>query len=885
MQIGWQKISSRVRQLPAWVREYVFPTAIALLFLFLWTQSLAVDPAQHNRYVSTLRQLQELDARVNQDLLQLQLGLLNNYDPIVEKQAKIKELQQVLIAPPNAVRSARTPLTAQVNAHRQVWQEKNELIQSFKSKHAIFQNSLAYFPIATAELSQDPQTSPQLTAALNALLRELLLFNLTASEEKLPELRQSIQQLNSTANSQPPNLSNVLSHASLVLEERIATAQLVESILALPTRQQGTQLAETYDSVYQRVVLIANVYRIGLYALLTTLVIAVAASIVSKLKAAAIAQQQSENTQQALFQAIPDLMMRMYRGDVNYDIVSVGREVISRSQSRHGNLYDILPSAQVKRQLSAVNHVLNTGQVEIYEQQLVRNGQAVWEEVRVVRCGKNDVLVMVRDICDRKQAEAKLQQATKSARIANQAKSQFLSNMSHELRTPLNVILGFAQLMTRNRALNPQQQNYLDSINQSGEHLLNLINDVLEMSKIEAGKTTLSKNDFDLHGLLRGIHTMFQFKASANGIELHLDIEEDLPHYIHTDESKLRQVLINLVGNAVKFTNDGSISLRAHTTTTEMATTGEANISFEVEDTGQGIVAKDIATLFDPFSQAENRLSQPQGTGLGLSISKKFVEMMGGKMVVTSEPGVGSRFCFSVLVDIARTMEPIAAERLIVGLESGQPTYRILIAEDVAKNRELLADLLAPVGFNIKEACNGQEAVEICQQWQPHLVLMDLRMPVIDGYEATRQIKARQIKARQIKAQKISPVIIALTGSTFKQEKALALETGCDDFVSKPFRTETIFAKLAEFLNVRYRYEDAKAPVPVTAIVNKEDLQVMPHTWIQQLNQAATRVNSKEINRLLKEIPSEKVAIASYIRQLIKDFRFEDIVKLTQPKE
>ncbi|MEM1253484.1 MAG: DAHL domain-containing protein [Cyanobacteria bacterium P01_H01_bin.21] len=870
----WRRtILSKTRQLPLWFSEYLLPAGVVLLFLLLWAKSQTVNPERHSQYVNALRQLQELDARINQDLLQIKLGLLNNYDPIVDKQAKIEDLQQLLASSPSTVSFERDVLQAQVQEHRQLWQRKNDLIQDFKTDHAVLRNSLAYFPIAIADISRASTTSPTLAADLNALLRDLLLFNMSATKVNLPPLEDDIKRLRNRARSGETNLANVLAHSDLILKKRPATNRLAELILAVPTRKQGTLLAETYDMAYQQAVRTANIYRIGLYTLITTLVMVVATSIISRLRAAAIAQQQSENTQQALINAMPDFMLRMYRNSPRYDVVSTGQSVIlSEPQIMHGNLYDDLPLDIVQRRLAVVEHVLETGVIEIYEQQLERAGQPVWEEVRVVPCGKDNVLVMIRNICDRKQTEANLQRASRDAQVANQAKSQFLSNMSHELRTPLNVILGYAQLMDRNRSLNPQQQSYLDSINQSGEHLLSLINDVLEMSKIEAGKATLNLNDFDLHGLLNGIYTMFQFKANANGVQLHLETVNNLPQYIHTDENKLRQVLINLVGNAVKFTHAGHIYLRVAVTSTDdtLLIDGSTAISleFEVEDTGLGIVAADLDHLFDPFNQASNHVLQQEGTGLGLPISKKFVEMMGGTIDVSSQVGRGSQFTFSIQVKVAQTA-PVTGARSVLSLTPGQPTYRILVVEDMPKNRQLLNDLLSLVGFEVKAACDGLEATEICQRWHPHLVWMDLRMPVMDGYQATQRIKASEY----------SPVIIALTGSAFEQERHLALDAGCDDFVSKPFRTETIFEKMTTFLGVRYLYQEPEPAAHIVSIpTTATDLQVMPAEWIERLHQAATRVNGKEIYRLLAEIPPEHRRLANYLGQLVDNFHFEAII-------
>ncbi|MGD1897529.1 MAG: DAHL domain-containing protein [Phormidesmis sp.] len=773
------KISQKVTP---WLGDYVLPMGVALLFLLLWTKSQSVSLAEHNQYVSTLRQLQEQDARMNQGLLQLRLGLLNNYDSIVDRQARIRTLNERLASPPSFIGRNRQQLQRQVAESQRLWQTKSALIQQFNSRHSVLRNSLAYFPITVEDLSANPATAPELVTRLNTLLQDVLLFNLSTTDGTISRIQQDITQINSLAGPENADIASSLAHANIILEKRLETDELIENALSIPTRQQGRSLVESYDMAYQQAVRTANLYRFGLYFFLTGLVIAIATAIISKLRTAAIAQQQSENTQQALFQAIPDLMLRMHKSSPMYEVVSSGQNVpLLNPPLKSADLNSILPQEIVSKRMAAVDEALSTRTTQVYEQHIVAADRVAWEEVRVVPCGKQDVLVMIRDISDRKQSEENLQRATQEAQVANKAKSQFLSNMSHELRTPLNVILGFTQLMTRNGALDLQQQGYLESINQSGEHLLSLINDVLEMSKIEAGKVSLTPHDFDLHGLLVGIHTMFQFKANSQGLELTLQKANNLPQYVHADESKLRQVLVNLVGNAVKFTQAGRIQLRAQVATST-APSGEhasANqqdsltLAFEVEDTGPGISVEDRDVLFDPFIQAKRQLSHPEGTGLGLPISRKFVEIMGGELSLSSQIGVGSQFSFSVKVEPAKergTPSRSKANRTVIGLAASQPVRRILVAEDMPKNRQILVDLLSPIGFEIQEACDGLQAVTLCQAWQPDLIWMDLRMPVMDGYEAVRQIRANKTYSQ--------PAIIALTGSAFTSERRLAIAAG-----------------------------------------------------------------------------------------------------------
>ncbi|PSB58301.1 hybrid sensor histidine kinase/response regulator [Chroococcidiopsis cubana CCALA 043] len=481
----------------------------------------------------------------------------------------------------------------------------------------------------------------------------------------------------------------------------------------------------------------------------------------------------------------------------------------------------------------------------------------------------------------------KLEQKAQEAEAANLAKSEFLANMSHELRTPLNAILGFTQLMSRDRSLSAAQLENLDTINRSGEHLLTLINDVLSMAKIEAGRTILNENSFDLYELLDSLEEMLRLKAEAKGLQLIFERTPEVPQCVRADESKLRQVLINLLGNAIKFTQAGGAILRVRTKQDKQEVSQSppttCTLHFEVEDTGPGIAASELERLFKPFVQTEAGRKSHEGTGLGLTISQQFVRLMGGEIAVSTTLGHGTIFSFEIPVSPAAVVEvpPRQHYRRVIGLAPDQPKYRILVVEDKWENRQLLVKMLESVGFEVREAENGEEGVAIWESWQPQLIWMDMRMPVMDGYEATRQIKAH-LKGH-------ATIIIALTASAFDEERAVVLSAGCNDFVRKPLREEVIWEKMMQYLGVRYIYEDTQQAAIPSQLEEKEpyaltaqSLRVMPSEWVAQLHQAALRTDEKLIFDLLEQIPQDYAPMATALADLVNNFRIDKIIDLTQ---
>jgi PAS domain S-box-containing protein len=499
------------------------------------------------------------------------------------------------------------------------------------------------------------------------------------------------------------------------------------------------------------------------------------------------------------------------------------------------------------------------------------------------------------DISDRKQKELALQQAMEAAEEANLAKTTFLANMSHELRTPLNVILGFAQVMAHDPSLTPNQKEDLQTIRRSGDHLLSLINDVLDLSKIESGHCTVEERGFDLIALLHSLRNMLAQRASSKGLDLCFEIAPEVPQFILADAQKLRQVLLNLLSNAIKFTHRGSITLQVSikANATGALTTTRPILQFVVADTGVGMASIELHTIFDAFVQAKAGKRSTCGTGLGLTISRKLLELMGGEISVSSTLGQGSTFTFTLPVSPVSgvNVTPQENNRFVIGLAPGQPHHRILVVDDRAENRLLMVRLLTQLGLEVKEATNGQEAVQIWQEWQPDLTWMDIRMPVLDGYEATKQIRAREDGQNSI--------IIALTAQASQSDRALAFAAGCNDYISKPFREQTVFLKMAQYLGLEYVYQSEETengergtnPLSsylccvtsgVSDSLDPTPRATLPEVWLLQLEDAALCGNDLAIVELVAQLPSELAQFGTHLTELANQYQFEKILNLIQ---
>jgi len=646
-----------------------------------------------------------------------------------------------------------------------------------------------------------------------------------------------------------------------------------------------------------------------------------------------ISARRQEAELRILFSAMTDAVIVRDAAGKCLKIASSSPNLYKSAEEMLGKtLHETLPLPVADLLLNGICESLANQLTIDLEYTLPIQGKNVWLSARISPLSEDSVIFVIRDVTARKQAEEALQRAKETAETANRTKSEFLANMSHELRTPLNVILGFTQLMMQQCSLEEPGDEYLQIINRSGEHLLNLINDVLEMSKIEAGRTSLNPSDFDLHHLLNSLEAMLRLKAESKGLQLLFDYTSDLPQYIQTDEGKLRQVLINLLGNAIKFTTEGGVTLRVRVKPEQRVLSGSEftdetkqssrsftvsdgyslpgsplKLSFEVEDTGPGIEPHEVEMLFEPFIQKQNLSNIQEGTGLGLPISRKFVQLMGGEICISRLVNRGTLVQFEIQASLATTANSTAqpsVQKVIRQVSEGK-NYRILVVEDDWANRQLLIKLLRSLQFTVQEATNGQEAISLWRTWQPHLIWMDMRMLEMDGYEATRQIRAEERKRESNAGMPAdighstapSTIIIALTASAFRENYVKALEAGCNDFVSKPFRQEVILQKLTQHLGVQYVYaneQNSKTNGQVEHSVLFDislpsslstSLQEMPEEWIEQLRLAAVKGSDRQLHQLIEEIPQSHTSLATLMTDWISNFQFDQLLDFIQNKD
>ena len=460
-----------------------------------------------------------------------------------------------------------------------------------------------------------------------------------------------------------------------------------------------------------------------------------------------------------------------------------------------------------------------------------------------------------------RQTETGLRRAKEDAEAASHAKSTFLANMSHELRTPLNGIFGYAQILGRDRSLNQQQHEGVEVIRRSGEHLLSLINDILDMAKVEAGRMELEENEFSLRELIENLETVFKIRAQQRGLSFSCEFTE-VPVGVCMDEKKLRQVLTNLLGNAIKFTKQGNVGLR-------ISQSGGKRLRFQVDDTGIGIAEESLGAIFEGFKQVGDQSEVIEGTGLGLPISARLVELMGGELHVESELSKGSSFWFELEIEELPDYAPsgIQEAKQITGYQ-GEPR-KVLVADDQDENRRMLVDMLIPLGFLVEEVADGRAAVDKTLAWHPDLVFMDLRMPVMDGKEAMQEIRS--------KLRGSTVVLVAVTASAFDLDRKESADAGADDFIAKPFRQEHLSKILEQRLGLTWEYAATTHSEP-----KEEDRAVVapPAPELAVFLDLATSGNMLGIETRASELGTEDekfIPFAEHVTELAKDFRIEEV--------
>ena len=454
----------------------------------------------------------------------------------------------------------------------------------------------------------------------------------------------------------------------------------------------------------------------------------------------------------------------------------------------------------------------------------------------------------------------------------NYIKSTLVADMSHELRSPLNAILGFAQIMQHSLTDRSQREN-LAIINRSGKRLLSIINELVDLSKIETDRLRLERRSFDFYSWLDSLEQNLKFQALERDTTFTVIRGTELPQYICLDEPRLRQIISNLLDYSMRCSQTKIVNLKVSSFQSATPKVEQLNIFLEVEP-GLVIAPENIAGLFDPAIQAQQDCKSYQVSSLSLPVSRKLAQLMGGDITVHRKNGEPqSTIRLDVRAEIAtnQDLQVHSAPREVSGLELNQPDYRILIVDDSKTNRKIMVQLLERVGFQVREAVNGREAVDEWLRWQPHMIWMDLRMPVMNGYEATEQIKSRSLTS--------SPAIVALTASTSEEERSLFRESGCDDFVGKPVAENIIFDKIAQHLGVRYVYQVTVPPTKKQFKLTGDRLQVMSDRWIEQIEQAAASLDSELLTVLFEQIPPEHSDLTDALQKLVDNFDFDKILR------
>ncbi|MFC1851063.1 PAS domain S-box protein [candidate division CSSED10-310 bacterium] len=584
--------------------------------------------------------------------------------------------------------------------------------------------------------------------------------------------------------------------------------------------------------------------------------------------------RKSEERYRMLLESITD---RVYLLDRDWRVLVVNENAerftsVPKSDLLGEKLTDFFPGTRESVFFNMFQQVMQTGEPGIATDSLRdESGQTWWYEASAYPAPEG-VLVIIRDVTERMLAELKLQQAKEAAEVANHAKSDFLASVSHELRTPLNAILGYTQIFQQNQSLMSDFGAQINTIHRSAEHLLHIINDILDLSKIESKKMEIIPEEFHFLDFLQTLVEMSQIQAQRKKIQFNFRGAPDLPTGVLGDETHLHQILLNLLSNAIKYTEQGQVDF-----TVQNIKCGPAKpdrIRFEVKDTGFGIPAERIKEIFLPFLQLSEHRFHAEGTGLGLSISQRLVHLMGSELNVESRVGLGSTFWFDLDLPAVEGITPrqFAPTHKIIGFRGRE--RKILIVDDYAENRDILKTMLLPPGFDIAEACDGRDALNQVKGFKPDLILLDLIMPVMDGFEFIKFL-------REIPEFKVLPVI-AISASAFEKTQERSRAEGFDEFITKPFQREELFLCLQTHLRLEWIYEKKARIESVPAetpliIPSQNDLENL-----LQLVRQRNITGIRSFNRDLKSRRPENIPFITHIAQFLQNYRFKQLIQFIE---
>ena len=598
--------------------------------------------------------------------------------------------------------------------------------------------------------------------------------------------------------------------------------------------------------------------------------------------------EETLNNERALFRTIIDLIP-----DAVYVKDAAGRKVLanpkevqfagkkSEAEVIGQTDFDLYPDESAKFSLAEDQMVIQNEEsiLDVEGQLIDQEGNLHWLQIskvplRDVGGSITGLVGVTRDVTEQKKTEQALVKAKQEAEQANKLKSSFLANMSHEIRTPLNAIIGFSQLMSRDKTLSDKQKEYNFSIIHAGEHLLALINDILELSKIEAGRVELNPTNVDLHALLNDVQSIFKELTKAKRLQFIFERATDLPQYINVDERKLRQIFVNLIGNALKFTDEGGIAVRCRVNKAPNCTD---QLIVEIQDSGPGIASDEIDKLFKHFEQTSSGINKGSGTGLGLALSRELAILMGGDISVSSQVGKGSVFTFHVeLREGNASVAESDDSGKVVGIGNCDKEYRILVVDDKPDNLQVACTLLKLVGFVVMEAKDGVEAISKFESWHPHLILMDMRMPVMDGYEATQRIRA-MANGKEIP-------IVALTASIFEDELKKIASLGMQGFIRKPFRENELFQTIGKLLGINYIHENEIRQIPSRYANDEAALAIaiakLPNSLLLKMQNALAVADMDLLVNLINTLKNNNPDLAQQLMMMAENYDYHQLEQL-----